>query len=102
MFTGMINFDIMYAIAFDLKGDALEQHYGRSSENAYDVIRKHMEGYGFKRQQGSVYYGDETVSVVKAILAVQTLSKKYSWFKPSVKDIRILQLLENDDLKPLL
>jgi virulence-associated protein VapD len=98
----MLESEIMYAIAFDLKGDALEQHYGSSSENAYDLIKKHMEKNGFKRQQGSVYYGDDTVNVVKAIVTVQELSKKYAWFKPAVKDIRILQLLGNDDLKPLL
>ena|ERR1700739_555882 len=94
---------LMYAIAFDLDTAKLKQNYSTPShENAYGDVEKVLVKHGFKRQQGSVYYGDETINVVATILAVQDVSKTYAWFKPSVKDIRILQLLGNDDLKPLL
>lgn len=92
----------MYAIAFDLDMAELKDHYGSSHENAYSKIEKVLAKHHFYPQQGSVYYGDETVTSVSTVLAVQALSKKYDWFKPSVKDIRILQLIANDDLKPAL
>ncbi len=92
----------MYAIAFDLNTAKLKQHYGPSWENAYGKIEKELAKHHFKPQQGSVYYGDETINVVKTILAAKALSDKFPWFKESVDDIRILQLLGSDDLKPLL
>lgn len=98
----MLKLSPMYAIAFDLKKDYLEEHYGSSPENAYGDIKRVLAEHGFQPQQGSVYYGDETSNVVKTIVAVQDLSRKCPWFKESVRDIRILQLLGSDDLKPLL
>jgi virulence-associated protein VapD len=94
---------LMYAIAFDLDTADLKVNYpGPSSNNGYKEIRDILAGYGFDWQQGSVYYGDENVTSVTTILAAQALSKQLPWFKASVKDIRILQLLANDDLKPAL
>ena len=45
----------MYAIAFDLDQDMLEQTYHVPSyQNAYGDIKKALEAHGFTRQQGSV------------------------------------------------
>lgn len=94
---------IMYAIAFDLDTVALKQHYdGSSHENAYGEIKEVLAKHGFQPQQRSVYYGDESVDQVACALAVQDLSRRYKWFKPSIGDIRMLQLLPNDDLKRVL
>jgi CRISPR-associated endonuclease Cas2 len=93
----------MYAIAFDLDTAALEKHHPSDSWNkAYREIKKVLKEHGFERQQGSVYYGDENVTSVSTVLAVQDLSRRLPWLKESVKDIRILQLLASDDLKPAL
>jgi len=59
-----------------------------------------MESHGFQKQQGSVLYGDDTVTSVTAILAVVAASRKFNWLAPSLSDIRILQLMNNDDLMP--
>ncbi len=94
----------MFAIVFDLDINQLKSHYPNDSyKNAYKLIQKELESFGFERQQDSVYYGDrEKVSVVNCVLVVQLLSKKYEWFKPSVKDIRMLRIVDNDDLSQLL
>jgi virulence-associated protein VapD len=92
---------IMFAIAFDLHGESLKSSYGKPSwNNAYNEVREFLAGKGFTQKQGSLYYGDETVDQVKAVLAVVELSKAFPYLKHSVTDIRILQLLANDDLMP--
>lgn len=94
----------MHAIVFDLDTDSLERNYPNPSyNNAYNDIRGILEEYGFKRQQGSVYFGTENeVNAVTCVLAVQALSKKFDWFKPSVRDIRMLKIEDNNDLAPAL
>lgn len=90
----------VFAIAYDLEVEKLKHHYHASYNNAYGDIRKFLETKGFSTQQGSVLYGDDTVTMVGAITAVTELSETFPWLAPSLKDIRILQLLNNDDLMP--
>ena len=91
----------MYAIAFDLDQDTLSKTYGVATyTNAYNDIKKILEQYGFTRQQGPVYFGEERVDAVKCVMAVQELTKKYSWFAPSITDIRMLRIEDNNELKP--
>lgn len=92
-----------YAIAFDLDTDTLKKSYPNDSwNNAYGDIRKTLEPIGFTWQQGSVYFGDEKINAVTCVLAAQELSKKYAWFKASVRDIRMLRIEEMNDLSPAL
>lgn len=92
----------MYAIIFDLDTDTLKSTYPNDSHNnAYADIRHYLTKRGFSWVQGSGYFGDETIDAVRCVRVVQKLSKKYSWFKASVKDIRMLQILENNDLLPI-
>ncbi|MBN9400355.1 MAG: virulence factor ['Candidatus Kapabacteria' thiocyanatum] len=91
----------MYAIAFDLDTAALQSNYpGNSSTNAYSAIASFLSERGFSRQQGSVYFGDNTVNAVRCVIAVQDLARRYSWFAPSVRDIRMLRIEEDNDLNP--
>jgi virulence-associated protein VapD len=93
----------MYAVTFDLDTETLQKTYGAASHNnAYGDIKAHMLSNGFTWTQGSVYFGGEKVNAVSTILTVQSLSKKYSWFQPSVRDIRMLRIEELNDLKPAL
>lgn len=93
--------DRMYAIAFDLDQEQLGIHYpGNSATNAYSAIRGVLEKFGFHRQQGSVYFGNETVTPVTCVMAVQAVQKKYHWFGKSVSDIRMLRIEEHNDLLP--
>lgn len=92
----------MYAITFDLETSSLRETYQNDSyTNAYMDIRKVLvDEYGFDWQQGSVYFGSSTVDAVTCVLAVQDLAARYAWFAPSVRDIRMLRIEENNDLMP--
>ncbi|PMM53582.1 virulence factor [Vibrio splendidus] len=93
----------MYAISFDLSVASLEEHYtGNSYQNAYGDIKKFLAGHGFTRQQGSVYFGDESVDAVKTVMAVNGMSREFAWLRECVSDIRMLRIEENNDLTPAL
>ena len=91
----------MYAIAFDLDTDTLKKAYGSDSyNNAYGDIRKVLTTkHNFNWQQGSVYFGDPAkVNAVSCVLAIMDVSRTFAWFAPSVKDIRMLRIEEQNDL----
>jgi virulence-associated protein VapD len=91
----------MYAICFDLDQDQLKRHYPNAAETgAYHDIRRALEKFGFARQQGSVYFGDQHVTPVTCVMAVQAVQKAYPWFAKVVSDIRMLRIEEHNDLMP--
>ncbi|MFN6955707.1 MAG: hypothetical protein ACK4PG_13020 [Acetobacteraceae bacterium] len=92
-----------YAITFDLDIEALKTTYRNPSHNnAYTDIQRILEDFGFKRQQGSVYFSEEGKSAVDCVIAVQAIAAEHDWFKPSVKDIRMLRIEDENDLMPAL
>ena len=91
----------MYAISFDLDTGVLQEVYGSPSwRNAYMEIRRTLAEAGFDWPQGSVYFGNAGVDAVTCVLAVQKLAREYPWFRPAVRDIRMLRIEENNDLGP--
>jgi len=93
----------MYAITFDLSVAQLEKHYpGNSYNNAYADISKFLNMRGFDRQQGSVYFGNETIDAVKTVMAVNAMSDELEWLKHCVNDIRMLRIEEVSDLSSAL
>jgi virulence-associated protein VapD len=48
--------------------------------------------------QGSTYFGDETVDAARCVTVVQRLANRFPWFRPAVRDIRMLRIEENNDL----
>lgn len=92
---------VTYAITFDLDTKILEETYPQPTwQNAYKDVARFLRGEGFDRQQGSVYFGNEDVDVVRCQMAVQKLTMEFDWFGPSVKDIRMLRIEDNNDLMP--
>ena len=92
---------VMYAISFDLDTQVLQQSYPSPSwQNAYADIGKFLRERGFDHQQGSVYFGDDTIDVVRCQLTVQEMTIEFDWFAPSVRDIRMLRIEDNNDLRP--
>ncbi len=92
---------VMYAISFDLDTKVLQQSYPSASwQNAYADIGRFLRERGFGHQQRSVYFGDETIDVVRCQLVVQEMTIEFDWFAPSVSDIRMLRIEENNDLRP--
>lgn len=93
----------VYAICFDLDTDTLQRHYHNASwQNGYADIGKVLQRHGFNRQQGSVYFGDETVDPVRCVLAIQDVTRSCPWFSAAVTDVRMLRIEENNDLMPAL
>jgi virulence-associated protein VapD len=91
----------MYAICFDLDQEALKRHYPAPAyTHAYDDICRVLEKYGFARQQGSVYFGNDHVTPVICVMAAQAIQRKHSWFAKVLTDIRMLRIEENNDLMP--
>src|SRR5262245_29759866 len=88
----------VYAIAFDMDIEQLRGNYGDPYNNAYLEIRKVLARHGFAWQQGSVYFGNETVTAVTCVLAAQDLARSLPWFAASVRDIRMLRIEELNDL----
>lgn len=91
----------VYAIAFDMDIEQLRLNYGDPYNNAYLEIRRVLEGHRFHWQQGSVYFGDSTVTAATVMLAVMDLASKLTWFAASVRDIRMLRIEEMNDLMPI-
>lgn len=90
----------MYAIVFDLDQQMLtELYHGNNANNAYADIRHFLTSRGFEWKQGSTYFGDDSVDAVRCVTVVQKLARKYDWFTPAVRDIRMLRIEENNDLK---
>lgn len=93
----------MYAICFDLDtAEAERLHPTNSETGAYKLIERVFEGHGFKRRQGSVYFGDNDTTAVQCVLAVQELVKRHPWIRFAVRDIRMLRVEETNDLMPVL
>jgi virulence-associated protein VapD len=91
----------MYAIAFDMDTDTLQKSYHTTSyQNVYTDIRRVLEKYGFPWQQGSVYFGGDSINAVTCVLAVMDLTRTYSWFSASIRDIRMMRIEEQNDLMP--
>jgi virulence-associated protein VapD len=91
----------VYAIAFDMDIDLLRINYGDPYNNAYLEIRRILESHHFQWQQGSVYFGDGTVTAATVMVAVIDLTTQLPWFAASVRDIRMLRIEELNDLMPV-
>jgi virulence-associated protein VapD len=88
----------VYAIAFDMDIEQLRTNYGDPYNNAYLEIRRVLQRHGFTWQQGSVYFGGDTVTAVTCVLAAIDLAQSLPWFAASVRDIRMLRIEELNDL----
>lgn len=90
----------LYAITFDMDIESLKLNYGDPYNNAYSEIRKVLQKNGFTWQQGSVYFGGESINAVTCVMAVIELTRSLPWFAASVRDIRMLRIEEFNDLMP--
>ena len=91
---------LMYAITLDMDIESLKLNYGDPYNNAYGEIRKVLQKQGFTWQQGSVYFGGESINAVTCVIAVIELARDLPWFAASVRDIRMLRIEELNDLMP--
>ena len=93
----------MYAIMLDFDTEILQQTYPIASwRNAYTDVRSYLTQRGFEWRQRSAYFGDDSIDAVRCITTVQKMARHYPWFTPSVRDICMLRIEENNDLKAAL
>ncbi|GAA7108965.1 hypothetical protein HpBGD24_12650 [Helicobacter pylori] len=90
----------MYAVTFGFDTNCLNENAVNLSK-VYSDIAKFMEQHGFKWQQGSVYFGDETINAVTCVATVQILAKQIPSFAVCVKDVRMLKIEENNNTEGL-
>ncbi len=90
----------LYAITFEMDIESLKLNYGDPYNNAYTEVRKVLQRQGFTWQQGSVYFGGESINAVTCVLAASELARVLPWFAASVRDIRMLRIEEFNDLMP--
>ena len=93
----------VYAVAFDLDTEELKRSYHVDSCNnvCYDISR-FLQGHGFERIQGSVYFGDDSVNAVTCQTVVGRLTLEYEWFARAVKYIRMLRIEDDKGLVPMI
>ncbi len=89
----------MYAVTFDIDTNCLADN-NITNSTMYGSIRKFLEKRNFKWQQGSVYFGDETINAVTCVTTIQELAKAHPEFATCVKDVRMLKIEEFNDLMP--
>lgn len=66
---------LVYAISFEMDIESLKLNYGDPYNNAYAEIRKVLVKQGFAWQQGSVYFGGESINAVTCVLAAIELAR---------------------------
>jgi uncharacterized protein (DUF433 family)/virulence-associated protein VapD len=92
-----------YGVTFDLDADTLQTLYpGELKEHAYLDARRFLEANGFKQKHGSLFIGTEAIDAVGCVVAVQRLAEAFDWFRAAVRDIRMLRIEDDIDLKPAL
>lgn len=92
----------VYAIAFDVDTKAAERELGESWRGCYGRIGIVLQEHGFTMQQGSLYFGQPGSNPVHCVLAVQDLDRRFAWFGRIVRDLRMLRVEEQNDLRDAL
>lgn len=94
--------EISFAIAYEFNEKMLKLNCGASYNEAADEFESHLYDWGFTNKQGSVVYGDNTVTMVSSVVVMVEASKKFKWLDSSLEYARVLQLINSDNLKPAL
>lgn len=93
----------IYALYIELDIDALKNCYEHDYTSAYmEIYDKLINDHGFMCwKTDNMYYGTEDMNSISCMVAVIDLIKTLEWFRPSVRNIRLLRVESIDDLAPL-
>ena len=87
----MKDLKISYAVVIDLK---------QNSSIDLNAIKKILDDKGFTSKNGSsVFYSNS--NMVETIARITEMMKDLSSFKDDVDEIRMLQIMNNDSLSPI-
>ena len=93
----------IYAITFILDATTLQTLYpGELWEHAYVDVRRFLEANGFRNKQGSLYFATNVADPVTCVVTVQKLADTFDWFRSAVRDLRMLRIEDDTDLRPAL
>ena len=91
----------MYAVSFDLDAEALQVYYPNQNWQLAQVdVTAFLKNHGFDHRKGNVFFGSQDIDSVRCQIVIQKLTLKYDWFAPSVRDIRMLRITDDNDLMP--
>lgn len=89
-------------LAFDLDTNLLKKYYpSKSYNNAYDVIKRHMQNNGFSWVQGSVYISDKAISYQFVSEIIEALIERNPWLNLCMRDCKLSNLGKEYDLNSL-
>jgi virulence-associated protein VapD len=94
---------LVYGITFVFDKDILANLH-QKEDQAQAEFGAFLGSKGFNKQQPSLFIGDgtEKTNSVSCVLAVQEFARENVWFALSIKDICLLQIFEQSDMKRLL
>ena len=96
-----------FLLTYDFSREALKTFYpqynsnSKTYNNSYNEIKNFLTSKGFVWKQKSVYIGDFPTAQY-CINVIKQIARKFQWLKPSVEDIRIFEIAQETDLKPLI
>ena len=92
----------VYAIAFDFDTAVLERLCGSNYPACYRKFGAVLAGFGFGRpaRKRLLYLGNQDSDAVHCVMAVQEADRRFAWFAPAVRDLRMLRVDEDNDLMP--
>ena len=90
----------MFAIGFDLVVAEAARSHPKGAAQAYYDLGKTLNGFGFKRIQGSVFLteSDDMANLFAALLPLRELP----WFPTTVRDIRAFRVEQWSDFTSLM
>jgi len=86
-------------VSFDLDTKELKKYFPTNSwNNAYYIIREHMENEGFKWIQGSFYQSNNQLLTQDVLIAIETLVGENEWLHKCMRDCRVGNIEGLNDL----
>lgn len=64
----------------------------------YDELRDCFNKFGFTKLNDYMYIGNSNITAVDCVLVTQYLNNKFKWFKPAVRNFKMLRVEDTTDL----
>lgn len=91
----------MYAIVFDFDLDILKRVKDVDGyADVFSKVKNILAVQGFTHKTGNMFVSRESISSVDVIVIMQSISKLYPWFAPSLSQLEMYRIEEVNDLLP--
>ena len=89
---------VKYGIHMELDHDSMEKLLKEKELLCQTKLQGEMESFGFHKQSCGFYLCD--MDIVKVVVSMQRLSKKFPWLFPCLKSMRVYRITDDNDLLP--